>query len=89
MAEAARERGVTPILAGRNAQRVTALATRLGFEHRVFDLADLIAVERQLADITAVLHCAGPFSAMWYHHVFCWRRATLGPACTSAAAASL
>ncbi len=62
VAEVARARGLTPILAGRNAREIAALAARLGLEHRVFDLTDVATVERQLTDITAVLHCAGPFS---------------------------
>lgn len=53
--EAAR-RGHKPILAGRNAGRIAALATELGLESRVFDL-DAI----DLSGVTAVLHCAGPF----------------------------
>jgi short subunit dehydrogenase-like uncharacterized protein len=45
-----------PILAGRNAQRIQALARELGCEARVFD------VDRpQLDGVTLVLHCAGPF----------------------------
>jgi short subunit dehydrogenase-like uncharacterized protein len=45
-----------PVLAGRNAQRIHALAQELGCEARVFD------VDRpQLDGISLVLHCAGPF----------------------------
>ncbi len=62
VAEAAREQGLGPILAGRNAERIIPLATRLGFEHRIFDLADSSSVEQQLGGCAAVLHCAGPFS---------------------------
>ena len=53
--EAAR-RGLKPILAGRNAETVGALASELGFEHRVFSLD-----EPRLEGVSAVLHCAGPF----------------------------
>jgi short subunit dehydrogenase-like uncharacterized protein len=45
-----------PVLAGRNAERITALARELGCEARVFD------VDRpQLDGVSLVLHCAGPF----------------------------
>ena len=45
-----------PVLAGRNAQRIHALARELGCEARVFD------VDRPRLDgVSLVLHCAGPF----------------------------
>lgn len=45
-----------PVLAGRNAQRIEALAHELGCEARVF------GVDRPRLDgVTLVLHCAGPF----------------------------
>jgi short subunit dehydrogenase-like uncharacterized protein len=53
--EAAR-RGQHPILAGRNAERVNALARELGCEARVFDLDRI-----ELGGVSLVLHCAGPF----------------------------
>lgn len=55
--EAAR-RSLKPVLAGRNASQVTALADELGLRHRIFpaDTADL-------SGMTLVLNCAGPFSA--------------------------
>jgi short subunit dehydrogenase-like uncharacterized protein len=56
-------RGKRPILAGRNEAAVRALAAGCDLEARVFSLDDPQAVARQLEDITAVLHCAGPFSA--------------------------
>jgi short subunit dehydrogenase-like uncharacterized protein len=62
---AAREavaRGQRPILAGRSAPEVGALARGLGLEHRVFALDDRRAVDAGLEDIAAVLHCAGPFA---------------------------
>ncbi len=58
----ARERRLRPILAGRNAAEVTALAGRLGFEHRVFGLDEPAAIDAGLGGMAAVLHCAGPFS---------------------------
>ncbi|KEZ77744.1 saccharopine dehydrogenase family protein [Salinisphaera hydrothermalis] len=52
--------GRSPVLSGRNAAKVAALAQELGLDARPFDLGgDTIA--GQLADIDVVLHCAGPF----------------------------
>lgn len=51
--------GLRPILAGRNASRVAALAKELGLEHRAFELgAD---IDRFFDDVEVVLHCAGPY----------------------------
>jgi short subunit dehydrogenase-like uncharacterized protein len=54
---------LAPILAGRDVGRIEPLARELGFEYRVFDLADPQGVARNLDGVAAVLHCAGPFSA--------------------------
>jgi short subunit dehydrogenase-like uncharacterized protein len=54
-------RGQRPILAGRNADAVTALARQLGLDSRIFPLTDPAAVDAGLRDVAAVLHCAGPF----------------------------
>ena len=61
---AAREavaRGLRPVLAGRNAETVGALARELGLEHRAFALDDAGALVRGIDGMAAVLHCAGPF----------------------------
>ncbi len=58
--EAAR-RGLAPILAGRNARAVAALAGELGLSSRAFGLDDRAALGAGLAGVAAVLHCAGPF----------------------------
>ncbi|MBB5808423.1 saccharopine dehydrogenase (NAD+, L-lysine-forming) [Saccharothrix ecbatanensis] len=60
VAELAVRRGLRPVLAGRDAVKVRALAERLGLEHRIFDLDHAVAA---LEDVDAVAHCAGPFSA--------------------------
>lgn len=58
IAEAAKERGEAPMLAGRSADKLRPLAERLGLPWRAF------ALDRpDLRDIGLVLHCAGPFSA--------------------------
>jgi short subunit dehydrogenase-like uncharacterized protein len=54
--------GERPVLAGRRAEAVAPLAAVLGLEHRSFALDDPAAVDRGLAGMSAVLHCAGPFS---------------------------
>jgi short subunit dehydrogenase-like uncharacterized protein len=56
-------RGLTPMLAGRNEDKLRMLADELQLGFRVFDLSDSAAVKRELEDMTLVLHCAGPFSA--------------------------
>ncbi len=55
-------RGMRPILAGRNAEKLAALAQELDLEHRVFSLDDAPTLDTGLADVGLVLHCAGPFS---------------------------
>jgi short subunit dehydrogenase-like uncharacterized protein len=54
-------RGLRPLLAGRDAQRVTSLGAELGLSCRAFDLDDRAALEGALSTVPAVLHCAGPF----------------------------
>ncbi|HKP71845.1 MAG TPA: saccharopine dehydrogenase NADP-binding domain-containing protein, partial [Pyrinomonadaceae bacterium] len=62
VARMAAERGLNPILAGRDASKIAPLAEELGFEHRAFALDDAAAVDAGLRDVPVVLHCAGPFS---------------------------
>jgi short subunit dehydrogenase-like uncharacterized protein len=63
IARAAAARGLSPVLAGRDAARVAALAGELGLEHRAFALHDPAAIRAGLQGMELVLHCAGPFSA--------------------------
>jgi short subunit dehydrogenase-like uncharacterized protein len=56
------ERGLRPVLAGRDPGRLAALAGPLGLAHRAFGLDDPRALDAGLAGATVVLHCAGPFS---------------------------
>ncbi len=63
MAEAAVARGLRPLLAGRNAEALKALAESLDLEWKAIDLADANALREALRDVDAVMHCAGPFSA--------------------------
>ena len=56
IAREAAMRGERPVLAGRNAEKVQALARELECEWRAFD-----AEAPDLSGISLVLHCAGPF----------------------------
>ncbi len=57
------ERGMTPILAGRNGPEIKELAEDHGLQYSAFDLGDSDAVTRELKDVDILLNCAGPFSA--------------------------
>ncbi len=61
IARRAVEKGLEPTLAGRDPDRVIALARELGLPFRVFKLEDPRIVEEELREMAAVLHCAGPF----------------------------
>ncbi len=56
------ERGMRPILAGRNAIAVEALAKKHHLDYRVFSLDEAYLIDQSLQNVDAVLHCAGPFS---------------------------
>ncbi|CAN5783487.1 saccharopine dehydrogenase NADP-binding domain-containing protein [soil metagenome] len=60
-AENATAAGLKPILGGRDAARLSALAEELGVEYRAFGLDDDAAVDAALAEVSALLNCAGPF----------------------------
>jgi saccharopine dehydrogenase (NAD+, L-lysine-forming) len=62
VARLAVSRGERPVLAGRNAAAIGALATELSLDAKIVDLADTKALQAALADIDVVAHCAGPFS---------------------------
>ena len=57
IAELAASRGHKPVLAGRSADEVRPMAEKLGLHWRAFGLE-----QPDLAGISLVLHCAGPFS---------------------------
>jgi short subunit dehydrogenase-like uncharacterized protein len=61
IAQHARTRGHQPLLAGRSAPAVTALAERLDLPHRALTLDDPAALAATLADVDLVLNAAGPF----------------------------
>jgi short subunit dehydrogenase-like uncharacterized protein len=58
----AAERGLKPILAGRNEAKISELTGRHGFEYRAFSLDDTAKLDDALREVDMVLHCAGPFS---------------------------
>jgi short subunit dehydrogenase-like uncharacterized protein len=62
IAREARARGLQPVLAGRNAEKLRPLAQELQLDFRVFSLEVAYELDRGLKDIGLVLHCAGPFS---------------------------
>jgi short subunit dehydrogenase-like uncharacterized protein len=55
------ERGLKPIIAGRNADKVKSQAAELGLDHRVFSLDEPTGMDEAHNDVIAVLNCAGPF----------------------------
>jgi len=61
-ARTAVQQGLRPILAGRNREKVAALAQELGLEGRALALDDAAGLDAALREVAVVLHCAGPFS---------------------------
>ena len=61
IAQHARQRGHQPMLAGRSAPAVAALAGRLDLPYRALALDDPAALSAALADVDLVLNAAGPF----------------------------
>ena len=62
VARLAAAQGHRPILAGRSADTVCALAEALCLERRLFSLEEPSRIDEALAGMSVVLHCAGPFS---------------------------
>jgi len=61
IAETAVERGLEPVLAGRDRDRLSDLAIRLDCPFEVVSLDEPMVLDMLLEDATAVCHCAGPF----------------------------
>ena len=61
IARHAHERGHRPLLAGRSAAGITALAEQLDLPHRVLTLKDPAALSAALDGVDLVLNAAGPF----------------------------
>ncbi|MGC0334232.1 hypothetical protein RKD23_007222 [Streptomyces sp. SAI-170] len=58
-----RERGFVPVLAGRDADRLRALAEESGHEAHEASADDPASLDRALAGAAAVINCAGPFAS--------------------------
>ncbi|MEZ0609620.1 trans-acting enoyl reductase family protein [Fibrella sp. WM1] len=54
--------GLKPILCGRDEAKLRALGSEFGLSYRVADLANAVALNNAMRDVSVVLHCAGPFS---------------------------
>lgn len=65
IARRALEAGMAPVLSGRDAGKVRALAAELGLEARPADLADAAGLRAALSGMDAVVHAAGPFVRTW------------------------
>lgn len=60
--ELAVKKGLKPILAGRNPQKIQELAAKWGLSYLSFDVSDKKQLCQALNKVKAILHCAGPFS---------------------------
>lgn len=58
----AADRGMKPIIAGRNEAAIKSIAEKYGFEYRTFALDETEKLDAALNEVAMVLHCAGPFS---------------------------
>jgi len=56
------ERGMKPIVAGRNSIAVESVAKKYHLDYRVFSLDEGYRIENTLQEVDIVVHCAGPFS---------------------------
>ena len=56
------DRGMKPIIAGRNESAIKALAEKHNLDHRIFSLDETAKLDAALNEVKTVLHCAGPFS---------------------------
>ncbi len=54
--------GMKPVLAGRSADKVQALAEKYALDYRVFDIDSLAQSDALISQMDLVLNCAGPFS---------------------------
>ena len=58
----AAERGLKPVIAGRNESAIKPLAETHGLEYRIFALDETEKLDAALNEVAMVMHCAGPFS---------------------------
>src|SRR5213594_1580987 len=62
VSEQAKRAGLDFIVAGRDAEKVRALAEKLGVPYRVFSVDDAMGLRSGLDGCVAILNCAGPFA---------------------------
>ncbi|MCG8317019.1 MAG: saccharopine dehydrogenase NADP-binding domain-containing protein [Pseudomonadales bacterium] len=62
IAREAVKRGYKPVVAGRNRDKIEALANELALESRIFELKDPSYLNREMDGLFLIIHCAGPFS---------------------------
>ena len=55
------EKGLSPVLAGRNSNEIQQLANKHGLKHRIFSLEEESKIIQGLDGIKVVIHAAGPF----------------------------
>lgn len=63
IARRAKQKGLAPLLAGRDEEKTKALATELGLPWRAFSLDDDDSLDEAMKGRSAVIHAAGPYSA--------------------------
>ena len=56
------ERGWSPLIAGRDEEKLDVLAAETGTRYRAVSLDDRRALDALLEEVPLVLHCAGPFA---------------------------
>jgi short subunit dehydrogenase-like uncharacterized protein len=61
IAQEAKSRGHTPILAGRSAEKLIPVAEKLNLDYEIFDLKDEKNLVKTLENIELVFHAAGPY----------------------------
>lgn len=57
------DQGLKPLLAGRNEEKMKALASRFDLSYLIFDLHERQKLDEALQKVKLVIHCAGPFSS--------------------------
>jgi short subunit dehydrogenase-like uncharacterized protein len=61
IAERAVQRGLHPILGGRNAEAIGRQGAELGLETVITPVSDPVGLDAAMAEVPVVLNCAGPF----------------------------
>jgi len=60
-AQLAKEKGLNPILAGRNHEEISKIAEELNLECKIFSLENDTIIDKHLENTEVLLNCAGPF----------------------------